>query len=468
MATAALIVFQRSLRTKRFVGLGVSATTTSHKNLSDALLANYGTTASTASVSDTAGRPAERHRRIQVQVVHRHGDRTPITPLQNEQFWTRQMIHHEKLTKIAQNTRLVPPTDGSTNTHNANGRGPFGKLTELGLLQMVGLGTQLREMLAGNNRPVLDAEGRTLYPHIWHTSSDDNDNKNSIDHLEPSESVRVISTNFLRTIQSVQGVLVGLFPDGTKAPIDIDIRHTNWMIPDPQPRHTPEQTVLEQELSVRPHVEAKEQELLPLAMRATTALQDLLADDAREANFGVPQKQRFQSSKDGNTAVVEEPLSWNQLAEITKCLAVRELLPPGLSTEDQEAISKHAAWRWFESFRHPRLVHLAMGRMATRMVESLEQHSSLPPLTIWSAHDSTLIGLMCAFRLEQPAVWPEYGSYLMLELIEVNEETTYVRFSLNGETLKSQWDGNDPLEMIPLATLAERIRSLEHVTADAS
>ena len=77
--------------------------------------------------------------------------------------------------------------------------------------------------------------------------------------------------------------------------------------------------------------------------------------------------------------------------------------------------------------------------------------------------------MLCAFKLEQPACWPEYGSYLMMELLEVSEskklgmssETTkelYIRFSLNGELLKSQWE-KDPSEMILLTSLADKLRS---------
>jgi hypothetical protein len=73
-----------------------------------------------------------------------------------------------------------------------------------------------------------------------------------------------------------------------------------------------------------------------------------------------------------------------------------------------------------------------------------------------------LIGLLCAFRLEQPSVWPEYGSYLKLELLEAitTEGKTHllVRFSLNGEILKSQWGEGESLEAIPLDRLTENIK----------
>jgi Histidine phosphatase superfamily (branch 2) len=394
-----------------------------------------------------------------VHVIHRHGDRTPITPLQNEDYWEKQLISEETLKKIASYTELVVPTD-PTNVHTANGRGPFGKLTELGLQQMIDVGTRLRQELSGNNRATIDEQGRTFYPHIFTPE---------YDPLEPS-NIRVRSTNFLRTIQSVQGLLMGLLqPTTLEKKTMIDIRHTDWMIPDPKPRRYPEQSQLEQELSRQPHITEREAELLPLAISATKALHPMLAPDAREADFGVPQ--------DRSSSNVEiEPLSWNQLAEITKCLSVRELLPDGITKDDQEKISQHAAWRWFESFRHPKLSYLAMDIMANTIVTSLLKQNpqedavdNEPVMSLWSAHDSTLISLMCLFRLEQPAIWPEYGSYLMIELIDIPVENAwYVRFSLNGTTLKSMWDPEEPMEMIPLATLWEHVESQNPTSIDTS
>jgi hypothetical protein len=185
----------------------------------------------------------------------------------------------------------------------------------------------------------------------------------------------------------------------------------------------------------------------------------LLAPDAKGTNFGVPQYR-------GTKITDMDPLSWNQLAEITKCLAVRNMLPDGITKDDQEKISHHVAWRWFESFRFPKLSYLAMDIMAETIITSfLKQDpkgraSKDVVMSLWSAHDSTLIGLMCVFRLEQPAIWPEYGSYLMIELLDIPEEDAwYVRFSLNGQTLKSIWDKEQPLEMIPLTLLWDNIRT---------
>ena len=399
-----------------------------------------------------------------VHLVHRHGDRTPITPLKNEAYWTTQLIPNETLTEIAKNTQLIEP-ENSENKHNANGRGPFGKLTSLGLQQMIDLGTKLRDQLAGENDPIIDEHGRTVYPHVFTPH---------YDAVHPMR-IRVRSTNFVRTIQSVQGLIQGLIPQEnyrsstgknvTESVVPIDIRHTNWMIPDPQPRRSKEQAALEIELSQQAHLIAKEQELLPFAIAMTKALQPLLADDARDADFGVPQ-QDLSTSSDGSVHDIK-PLSWNQLAEITKCLAVRNLLPEGISKADQEKISQHAAYRWYESFRHPKLSYYAMNTLTQTIVNSLLKPNSPkdskddePVMHIWSAHDSTLICLMCAFRLEQPAVWPEYASYLLIERLDDPDGVgRYVRFSLNGQILRTMWDPTKPVELIPIDDLWDHLEA---------
>jgi len=94
---------------------------------------------------------------------------------------------------------------------------------------------------------------------------------------------------------------------------------------------------------------------------------------------------------------------------------------------------------------------------------------------------------MCAFQLTQPAEWPEYASYLKIELLALEEaendhdektakSTTtkqkkyYVRFSLNGTLLQckiGQSNDNDDnsnlIDMIPLEKLQEFIHDLSHI-----
>jgi Histidine phosphatase superfamily (branch 2) len=431
--------------TAQVCGSSLASVTRSHQRL---FQFRGGTAASDDADDD---REAKVYRTLQVQIVHRHGDRTPITPLKDEDFWASTLIPQEVLDKISSNTNVII-NPGESNTHAAGGRGPFGKLTQMGLFQLVNLGTQLREELVSHKDPndpsafgLLDDTHR-VFPYPWHPQRP----------LSPN-NIKVVSTNFPRTIQSVQGLLAGLFPDGTHETIDIDARHTDILIPDPQPRRTPEQIALESHLAKQPHLVARDMELRPIAVRMTDALLETLGEGAFNVAFGVAEERM-------DHGYHQQPvLAWAQLAEITKCLEVRNKLPSAISQHDTEAIAAHTAWRWFEALRHPRLIYLAMNPMVSRMVQALHQHEHEPPVIIYSAHDSTLIGLLCGFRLEKPTVWPEYGSFLKVELMEVTcqgNKQHVVRFSLNGNLLRSVWEDEEPLHEIPLDILAHKIKTV--------
>ena len=163
-------------------------------------------------------------------------------------------------------------------------------------------------------------------------------------------------------------------------------------------------------------------------------------------------------------------LSFSQLSEVLTCLHVRELMPESISHDDYLAITSHSAWKWFENLRDEKLAKLAMKGFMDFIMETLRDGRSIEKseddvlLHIYSCHDSSLIGLLCAFKLEPPAQWPEYGSFLKVELFKVEEAQNadvedsssggstivkhYVRFSLNGEVLKSSWgkEGQDGFE----------------------
>ncbi len=357
--------------------------------------------------------------------------------------------------KISRGTALLRPTGDGTapvKAHAASGRGPFGKLTQMGLLQMIEVGGRLREELEGPQTKW--AAGSTVFLQSGGAGSPRPADGGGV-RLRPFD-IRVYSTDFDRTIQSVQGVLVGFFPEGPPSTIDIDCRHTtSWMIPDPQPRRTREQEELERALANRPHILEREEEMRPLAVRCSQALAPLLGHGAFDVSFGVGEED---NDKKSQQRPQEGPrvLPWAQLAEITKCLQVWGLLPDSIREEDQEALSAYTAWKWFESLRHPRLAYLSMHIFTGTIVRTMQKHREEPAVIIYSCHDSSLIGLLCAFHLEQPSAWPEYGSVLKIELLErlvpqnkdsdhddpIYEKDYVVRFSLNGEALRSQWHGD--------------------------
>lgn len=262
------------------------------------LVTNAAVVAALASSSSAGERPPSRGGRLrlrQVLVVHRHGDRTPITPMRDEEYWRATLPDPTVLEGIARGTSLLrPPGGGAANSHGAAGRGPFGQLTMMGLLQMVGLGERLRGELAGGHRDDEYDYG-------------DDDGMAGLRLFTPEEPlhpsrVKVMSTDFPRTIQSVQALLAGLFPDHATgrdvdvdgaAPIVIDVRNTNaYFIPDPQPRQHAAQLDLERHLSDRPHLLEREGRLGALARRVTEALEGHLGEGAGGVSFGIGEEKR--------------------------------------------------------------------------------------------------------------------------------------------------------------------------------
>ena len=503
------------------------------------LVTNAAVVAALASSSSAGERPPSRGGRLrlrQVLVVHRHGDRTPITPMRDEEYWRATLPDPTVLEGIARGTSLLrPPGGGAANSHGAAGRGPFGQLTMMGLLQMVGLGERLRGELAGGHRDDEYDYG-------------DDDGMAGLRLFTPEEPlhpsrVKVMSTDFPRTIQSVQALLAGLFPDHATgrdvdvdvddaAPIVIDVRNTNaYFIPDPQPRQHAAQLDLERHLSDRPHLLEREGRLGALARRVTEALEGHLGEGAGGVSFGIGEEKQHGGGDDAGEGEAaaggggegddvvrrrprRRPLAWAQLCEVLVCLSSRGLLPPALTEEDVAAVSGHVAWRWFENLGHPVLARSAMWKFASGLVEEMSRKANEdvvvvgpprggdaaeaggseaaaatpvgrerrkeeePMLCIYSAHDSTLIGLLCVLGLEQPAEWPEYGSALKLELLQeeaggdgcVDERAEalprrhWVRFSLNGQVLRCKCIGderNEPASMVSLDQLADLIHS-EH------
>jgi hypothetical protein len=303
--------------------------------------------------------------------------------------------------------------------------------------------------------------------------------------LHPNH-VKVYSTDFARTIQSVQGLLVGLLPERNSessddrenaAVVEIDARHTHVMIPDPQPRNTDEQVRLEREL-VRAAA-PKEKAMLPLARRVTAFVRPLLAPTAHEISFGVSgdgddgddddtssAQPRDEKAQEPPEEIEVQPLSWNQLAEVCKCLSVYDRLPSGLPLDDVAQVLNFSAQRWFDNLQNARLLHLATSDFVQRQLDVFCQHPSQSEeedeehlMTIWSAHDSSIVGLLCAYRLERHSEWPEYASHLVLELWQ--DETTgerFVQFSMNGAPLQCRWEGDaEPQDRIPLDRLVENV-----------
>ena len=161
--------------------------------------------------------------------------------MKDMEYWSSQLVDEVTAAKIAENTEIIRQEEFR---HSAGARGPFGKLSKLGLLQMIQVGDTLAQELTqekGNNG--------LFYSPLFGTELQR--------PMHPSQ-IQVYSTDFERTIQSVQGFLVGMFPDGNPSAVTIDVRNTVLMIPDPNPRRFKEQEILETKLVQRPYVLQRE------------------------------------------------------------------------------------------------------------------------------------------------------------------------------------------------------------------
>ena len=383
-------------------------------------------------------------RLIHRAVIHRHGDRTPITAVGSASFWERTLPTSSALSALAQafpvrrggrttsapgQGRLARDQDAGLSAHPAGGVPPYGQLTAVGVDQLTKLGWDLRQSLSNAGAPRLDAD-----------------------------RIRCFATPFSRTIMSAQALLTGLLRVETsrlgahpsselrqrairRVPCQVDTSIGELLLPDPEPRHW-RQLELEAAHWADPAVLDEEAAVADLAARACEGL----------VRGGVVESVEALGRADGNG------VSWNRLAEISKCYAVHgdgggdenastNILP----LADVDEICGVAARRWFALFRKREVARYAIGGLLSKMLrgatESLDRAESRPPsrtlapaLHLYSAHDSTLIALICALQLRHSDGrvvdhWPAYASDLQLSLYGGDGEEPVFVATLDGEEM---------------------------------
>jgi len=413
---------------------------------------------------------------VQIQIVHRHGDRTPITPLNPYSYWSSLLPSEDIIAKMDRFIVLCRDETDDKSVHGAAGVGCYGKLTHLGLLQMVKLGSSIRSSL-----DECQSGGKKILSAV---------------DADPVRNLRVVSTDFARTILSVQGVLAGLLGEEVVAPVDVDVRHTDFIIPDPQPRRSVEQIELEKVLQEELEGEKmgeENDEMQTLRLRLSSILYDHDIVDLKAMlnagiSFGVGE-----DLSDAEKNARYPVLQWGQLSEILKCLQIRDRLPPSVDAGIVSKVVSYTGGRWFRLLRNERLARLAVGPLARWIVwnacatakrksvgfDDDEENKlgsvhgmpiSAAPLQLVSAHDSTLIGLLCVFQLEVPAEWPPYASTWRMELsysekaeaVHGENASLYdgfiVRFSLNGKILRCNIEEESNYE-VSLQKLVKWIKS---------
>ncbi|KAI3657019.1 hypothetical protein MP638_007291 [Amoeboaphelidium occidentale] len=127
-------------------------------------------------------------------------------------------------------------------------------------------------------------------------------------------------------------------------------------------------------------------------------------------------------------------------------------LPSSISESDLKALETHAQSTWFEVYRKSQeAVRLSIGRFVAEMKRTLESATSPSPqgnnlkLAIYSGHDSTIAPLLGAFQINDGR-WPPFASNVVIELFEdSNDRENYVRMKYNGSIVHVPFCQNDDL-----------------------
>ena len=121
-----------------------------------------------------------------VQLIHRHGDRTPITKLGHSEraFWRAQLPSAEAMRAVRAGTAVRLARPDYVDQHSGGGDDVFGQLTARGLQQMRQRGEDCRrEVLQAGGAPALALQRGDV------------------------SKIAVTCTEFNRTLLSVQGFL---------------------------------------------------------------------------------------------------------------------------------------------------------------------------------------------------------------------------------------------------------------------
>ncbi|KAL4125293.1 hypothetical protein PRIC2_008878 [Phytophthora ramorum] len=332
----------------------------------------------------------------QLQVVHRHGDRTPLLNIfkgsinsrseeEEALLWGRQLPEATQLAHIRSKFTVHLGGDAQSSFQQR----PFGYLTTRGIEQMTMRGDRLREFCKKEEL--------------------------RLDEVTP-EQIQIFSNAYTRTQLSAQALLDGLLRD--------------------QPQLTPPVSVLPPEKDI-----INTYGVFPEIMEMKAAMEKDNAEFAAREHEMAPVKQELMKLFPAfNSGLV--PFSWLTPADYYVCRRVHQA-PYILGTEVHgEATERHLGFRFHQFYSHRTILKLVAGRLMHNMLREMQkvlwEHSESKKLVIYSGHDVSLLAVLRTMDAEitnNIDWWPEYSSALALELLEDENGKFFVRTRLNGEFL---------------------------------
>lgn len=330
-----------------------------------------------------------------VQVVFRHGARTPLT----HRYWQTWGATWPDCHGKAEAVRLaISAADGGSQPVSAHDKAQRetklpggcskGELTTLGQKQAMELGQWLRQRYM---------QQLQYLPQQWQ-----------------ADAVTGRTTNFQRTIGTLQGVLTGLYPDTLEA--------------------IPVTTAADLDEVLFANVQGCLS--LKLAMNAAKKkVQEQAREDARLREVDA-QVRKVMDIPEG------EPVVYVDLHDALTTLAAHgKHIPEGfdedlLLTIDQEAAKRMTALVAPQAHIEgsQKLMQLSMGRLFSMLVDHMDatvQGEAQPRMLLYSGHDTTIMPLLQTLK-QDVTQWPPYVSNVVLELWESPQhDTHYVRVIFN-------------------------------------
>ncbi|ETI37181.1 hypothetical protein F441_16626 [Phytophthora nicotianae CJ01A1] len=351
-----------------------------------------------------------------VLVMFRHGDRSPISrnisakvkmTQPETDFWVSRLAELSVVGALNSGTRVVSYHEGECSEESCfgkqfevppppqqGGRWPCGQLTAKGIDMMRVKGQQLRERY------------KTLMEGM----------------VDPVRQIHVQSTNIRRTIRSAQSLLAGLFPEYfMNVNADNNLAASENLLPDSRKFLQNMQTNRKMKKDGGFVIHADDSNSLA-PQHSYELYQDLgkvLADELRQhAPPGFTKASQRISTIIG--AKSSKLVAWTGLREVLVCHQAHGLaFPDGLNEQLFTQICEYDAWLWHHLYGRVDFCRVSFKAGVQRIysyLASVTQGATKHKMSLFSAHDNSLVALVNALQLQVPRVIPHYGAMLIFEV----------------------------------------------------
>lgn len=414
-----------------------------------------------------------------VFIFHRHGDRSPARCLVASHMQDAEASFWEK---------QIPPLDRSfyhgfcdkftTSIHSSlpafldAKREPFGSLSYKGMNQMKDVGKQMATRYH-SRRLNKETKNKT-------TIEEENDGQ----HLDILDewNISCYSTNYLRTIMSVQCFLDGLLSKSisktsgstnkidsyqdvsienyfsssnsnvnsyTKDEVTIEVRDRQQDTLNAFDKHPEYMEKLIRDVINTSDFQTIDAEAAPLAARLANWLPGL----ATVSNYGGPSGINWIHAADHFVCRSSHNIKYSRFSHFEHDSEIENTLKAM-----ESSTLAHLSWRfrqWYQS--HPLLAAVA-GPPLREIAEKIRHTSNnftngKKPFIVFSCHDVTLLSILYGIGAdfissdedltelgispckEKQRYWPSYASTLVFELVRAKDGNEFIRILLNGEAV---------------------------------